>query len=80
MDADGSVYAVGYETVSGQGQNWWVRKYDVNLSPVWTRTHDGGVGDDCALSVAIHGDQVVVAGFETVSGGQTKLVLRVYAK
>jgi hypothetical protein len=80
VDTDGSIYAVGYETVSGQGQNWWVRKYDANFTPVWTRTHDGGFGDDRAISVAIHGDQLVVAGFQTVAGGQTKFVLRVYAK
>jgi hypothetical protein len=80
LDTDGSIYAVGYETVSGQGQNIWVRKYDTNLNPVWTRTHDGGVGNDRAISVAIHGDQVVVAGYETVSGGLTKFVLRVYQK
>jgi hypothetical protein len=58
----------------------WVRKYDANLAPIWTRTHHGGFGNDRAISVAIHGDQVVVAGFETVSGGKTKLALRTYAK
>ena len=79
-DTDGSIYAVGYETVSGQGENIWVRKYDANLNPVWTRTHDGGVGNDRAISAAIHGDQLVVAGYQTVTGGQTKFVLRVYAK
>jgi hypothetical protein len=80
VDADGSIYAVGYETVAGQGENMWVRKYDANFNPVWTRTHDGGVGDDRAISVAIHGNQIAVAGYETVTGGQTKFVLRVYAK
>jgi len=80
VDPDGSIYAVGYETVSGQGENIWVRKYDANFNPVWTRTHDGGVGDDRAISVAIHGNQVVVAGYQTATGGLTKFVLRVYAK
>ncbi|HKS16599.1 MAG TPA: hypothetical protein VJU16_04750, partial [Planctomycetota bacterium] len=79
-DTDGSVYVVGYETVTGQGENMWVRKYDANLNEVWTRTHDGGVGNDRAISCAIFGNQLVVAGFQTVTGGQTKLVLRVYAK
>jgi hypothetical protein len=80
VDADGSIYAVGYETVAGQGENWWIRKYDANLVPIWTRTHHGGVGNDRAISVAIQEDQVVVAGLQTVTGGQTKFVLRVYAK
>jgi len=80
VDADGSVYAVGYETVSGQGENMWVRKYAPNESTAWTRTHHGGFGNDRAVSVAILGSKLVVAGYETNSGGQTKLVLRVYAK
>jgi len=80
VDPDGSIYAVGYETVAGQGKNIWVRKYDANFNPVWTRTHDGGVGDDVATSAAIHGDQLVVAGYETVAGGATKFKLRVYTK
>ena len=80
VDTDGSIFAVGYETVAGQGKNIWVRKYDSDFIPVWTRTHDGGFGDDEAISVAIHGNQLVVAGYQTVTGGQTKLKLRVYAK
>ena len=80
VDSDSSIYAVGYETVAGQGKNIWIRKYDAFLNPIWTRTHDGGVGDDAAASVAIHGNQLVVAGYETVTGGMTKLVLRVYEK
>jgi len=80
VGSDTFTYAVGYETVAGQGQNFWVRKYDANFNPVWTRTHDGGVGNDRAISVAIHGDQLVVAGYQTATGGLTKFVLRVYAK
>ena len=76
----GAIYAVGYETAAGQGENMWIRKYDSAFNPVWTRTHHGGFGNDRAISVAVHGDQLVVAGFETVSGGKTKLVLRVYSK
>lgn len=79
-DEDGSIYAVGYETAAGQGENLWVRKYDAALAPVWTRTHHGGFGNDRAISAAIHGKKLIVAGFETGAGGQTKLMLRVYAK
>lgn len=80
VDEDGSIYAVGYETVTGQGENMWIRKYDANLAPIWTRTHHGGFGNDRAVSVAIHEDKLVVAGYETEAGGKTKLVLRVYAR
>lgn len=83
--ADGSIFAVGYETVTGQGENIWVRKYVYNsnfntLEPIWSRTHHGGFGNDRALSVAVYGNNVVVAGFETNASAQTKLVLRVYEK
>jgi hypothetical protein len=83
--ADGAIYAVGYTTVTGQGENIWVRKYAFDaqfnrLDPVWQRTHHGGFGNDRAISVAVYGSNLVVAGYETNSGGQTKLVLRVYAK
>jgi len=80
VDSDGFVYAVGYETVTGQGENFWVRKYTSDLTEVWTRTYDGGVGNDRAISVAVFDTHVIVAGFQTVTGGQTKLLLRVYAK
>jgi hypothetical protein len=85
VDPDGSIYAVGYENVAGQGENWWVRKMEFNpnlnqLIPVWARTHHGGFGNDRAVSVAIHGTRLVVAGYETDGSVQTKLVLRVYEK
>jgi hypothetical protein len=85
VDADGSIYAVGYENVAGQGENWWVRKLAFNpnlnqLVPVWARTHHGGFGSDRAVSVAIHQDRLVVAGYEANGSGQSKLVLRVYQK
>jgi len=50
------------------------------FNTVWTRTHPGGFGNDRAISAVIHGSNLVVAGYETDSGGQTKLVPRVYAK
>jgi len=79
------VYVVGYETVSGQGENMVVRKYRFDTTfnlffPVWTRTHHGGFGNDRAVSCALSENNLVVAGYETDSGGLTKLVLRVYAK
>jgi hypothetical protein len=80
VDGDGSVYAAGYETVAGQGENMWIRKYAPNGAPAWTRTHHGGYGNDRAVSVAVSGSNLVVAGYETDGGGQTKLVLRLYAK
>jgi hypothetical protein len=85
VDTDGTIYAVGYENVTGQGENWWVRKitYDSlnnDFVNVWSRTHHGGFGNDRAISVAISGNNLVVAGYETNATAQTKLVLRIYEK
>ena len=80
VDADGSVYAVGYETAPGQGENMWIRKYAPNNATVWTRTYDGGHGNDRAVSVVLLGSRVYVAGWRTNASGQKKFVLRIYAK
>ena len=82
---DGSVYVVGYETVTGQGENMVIRKYVWNPNfdqfvPVWGRTVDGGFGNDRAVSCALYQDKLVVAGYQTNSTGQTKFALRIYAK
>jgi len=79
-DSDGSVFAAGYETVAGQGENLWVRKYAPNGTTAWTRTYDGGYGNDRAVSLTLTGSRVVVAGYRTNSSGQKKFMLRVYAK
>jgi hypothetical protein len=83
--ADGSIYAVGYETVTGEGENMVIMKFKWGpnfpvFTPVWVRYYHGGFGNDRAVSCAIYGNNLVVAGYETNSTGQTKLVLRVYEK
>jgi hypothetical protein len=80
VDADGTIYATGYETVAGQGKNLWLRKYDAAGNPVWTRTYHGGAGDDRGVSVMISGSSVIVVGVETLSGGATEIHVRRYAK
>jgi len=80
VGADGSVYAVGYETTAGQGENMWIRKYRPNGSTAWTRTYDGGNGNDRAVSVALLGSRVYVAGWRTNASGQRKFLLRIYAQ
>lgn len=80
VDADGSVYAVGYETVAGQGENLWVRRYSAIGAPVWTRTYHGGTGNDRAVGVALVGGSVVVVGSETVAGLTRNAHVRRYVK
>ncbi|MEK7475820.1 MAG: hypothetical protein AAB152_09320 [Candidatus Coatesbacteria bacterium] len=71
--ANGAVVAAGYEDRSdiGEGDNWFVRKYDVSGNVLWTRTWNGAAdGEDRALAVAIakSSGSVYVAGYETVAG------------
>lgn len=80
VEPDGTVYAVGYEAVAGQGQNLWIRKYDPAGSAVWTRTYDGGAGDDRGAAVVITGTSVIVVGSRTEAGGETNIHVRRYAR
>jgi hypothetical protein len=80
VDSGGNIYATGFETVSGQGKNLWVRKYGPAGNVVWTRTYHGGVGDDRAVGVSVSGSWLVVLGVETVSGGTTDVHIRAYAR
>ena len=64
IDTDGSIFAVGYETVTGQGGNFWVRKYSAAGAPLWTRTHRGSIaaGNDRAVSVLLTTTHAIVVG------------------
>jgi len=82
--ANGAIYAVGYETVLGQGTNMWIRRYASNGSVVWTRTHHhagaGNAGNDRAVSVALNGAHVIVVGDITLAGGGKEIHVRRYVK
>ncbi len=80
VEPDGTVYAAGYETVAGQGENWWVRRYDPAGGVVWTRAYDGGVSNDRATSVSVQGNHVIVVGTRTEAGGETNVHVRRYVK
>lgn len=74
VEPDGTVYAAGYETVSNQGENLWVRKYAPNGSVAWTHTYHGsGTGNDRAVSIMSSGGFIVVVGHELLSGGDTAI-------
>jgi hypothetical protein len=81
--ATGAIYVVGYVTVAGQGENMVIKKYEYannEFNGVWERTYHGGFGNDRAISVAISGNDLVVAGYETDQNLVTKLSLRIYEK
>ncbi len=80
VDGSGNVYVAGYETVSGQGLNVWVRKYDGDGNVVWTKTYDGADNDrDISNSIALDGSgNVFVIGSETVTGQDRNIWIRKY--
>jgi hypothetical protein len=79
--SDGTIYAVGYETVAAnnaatgkpQGQNFMVLKIDPAGNVLWKRTYDSGQGDDQAVSAALTSTSLVVVGqVSTASGAEGK--------
>jgi len=41
VDSAGNLFVVGYITVTGEGTNIWIRKYNSSGVKLWTRTIDG---------------------------------------
>ncbi|MBI2264793.1 MAG: SBBP repeat-containing protein [Armatimonadetes bacterium] len=73
VDSSGNAYVTGFETLPGQGGNVWVRKYDANGNPIWTRTYnDPANAGDSGRAIAVDSfGNVYVAGHETsTDGGQ----------
>ncbi|MBA7519178.1 hypothetical protein ES705_11253 [subsurface metagenome] len=70
VDGSGNVYVAGYESVTGEQRNIWVRKYDSDGNEVWTRSYNGTAdGDDRGNGIAIDGaGNVYVTGYEFVTG------------
>lgn len=66
-DATGRVAAVGFESVTGQGTDMWIRVYDTNGGVQWTALYgDLDALDDEATGVAFDPDgNVIVVGWET---------------
>jgi cysteine-rich repeat protein len=64
VDTQDNVIAAGRVTVTGEGGNVWVRKYDSQGNELWTRTFDGGAGstDEANAVAAGPDDTLVVVG------------------
>ncbi len=80
VDSIGNVYITGYEWVSNESANIWIRKYDSEGNTIWTRTHNGSANYmDYGHSIAIDSsNNVYVTGFEDVSGESINIWIRKY--
>ena len=80
VDGSGNVYVTGYETVTEEGMNIWVRKYDTDGNELWTRTYNGAANAvDYGQGIAVDGSgNVYVTGFETVFGERKNIWVRKY--
>src|SRR3989339_645097 len=80
VDISGNIYVTGYESVTGQGNNIWTRKYDNNGSEVWTKTHNGVTdGSDQGRGIAVDSSGNVYAiGTEEVTGQSYNIWTRKY--
>src|SRR3989339_797348 len=80
VDISGNIYVTGYESVTGQGNNIWTRKYDNNGSEVWTKTHNGVTdGSDQGRGIAVDSSGNVYAiGNEEITGHSYNIWIRKY--
>jgi hypothetical protein len=80
VDGSGNVYVTGYEAVSGEGNNIWVRKYNSNGDEIWTRTYNGTANSwDQGYGIAVDGGgNVYVTGYEFVTGESYNIWVRKY--
>ena len=57
---NGAIYVAGNETVAGEWDNHWLRRYDPDGNEVWTRTHNGTASlHDMLVDVAVGPDGAV---------------------
>ncbi len=80
-DAAGNAVVCGFEAIANTTADVWVRKYSPAGAALWTQTYNGNadqddVGNGCALDPS---GNVLVAGYETVTGPNTNGWLRKYA-
>ncbi|MDO8682751.1 MAG: SBBP repeat-containing protein, partial [Armatimonadota bacterium] len=61
-DGAGNIYVIGALSVTSQGTNIWIAKYDSSLTQLFAATVDGGIGgNDFGYGIAIDGSGDVYA-------------------
>ena len=81
VDSKANVYVSGFETVTGQALNTWIRKYNTNGEIIWTKTYNSAdsLNDICnGLAIFESTGAVYGIGYETRTGQSENLWLRKY--
>lgn len=80
VDANGYIFASGYATVTGEGTNVWIGKYDSNGSQVWSKTYSGSPeGNDSGKAIAVDtSGNIFVTGTLTITSEGASLWLAKY--
>jgi hypothetical protein len=69
LDASESIYVCGTRTVTGQGKNIYVVKYNASLTQAWTYTKNGSANaDDEGIGLELNGSSVFISGYTTTTG------------
>jgi hypothetical protein len=64
VDSDGNVYVTGKSSEANR-LDYATIKYSSDGTQLWDKRHDGGIGDDEAVAIAVDGSNIYVAGFST---------------
>jgi hypothetical protein len=80
MDATDSVYVTGFSTTATTGKDAVTIKYDTEGTQLWLQRYDGQAqGNDEGKTIAVDAQgSVYVAGYQTVPGGGTEIILIKY--
>lgn len=80
VDSSGNLYATGSITVSGQGSNIWVAKYNSSGNKLWSSTYNGTSNlSDSGYKIAVDSNgNAYVAGVTTDTGQNNNIWVRKY--
>jgi cysteine-rich repeat protein len=80
IDDAGNIYALGFETTTGQGANVWLQQYMPDGTEGWTFTYDGMDSNDdygISLTVAADGGLLIAGNTQSDMTDVDILILRV---
>ncbi len=80
VNSSGYIYVTGYESVTGEDDNIWIRIYDSNGNIIWTRSYNGAAnGSDKGSGIVLDAsDNFYVIGGSTVAGESINIWTRKY--